>query len=86
MVIPVAISLFLAFQVRTIREHTHDVGAGTQIVCFDEQMCAIKVRGKWYEIKGTINMEETIPDEYQFDTITEPNDEELGTLLERQKQ
>lgn len=40
-----------------------------QIVCFDADICAIEVHGKWYLINGVIDMEQTVPEEYKLNDL-----------------
>ena len=63
MLILMGVSVFLALQVKNMTDHTHDADSD-HVVCFSLEMCAINVNGIWYQIEGTIDMDETIPDNY----------------------
>ena len=64
-IVPTAISVFLAFEVRSTANYVRDAeSVEKQIVCFTPDMCAIEVAGVWYQIAGVIDMAETIPEEY----------------------
>lgn len=77
MIIPTFVSLFLAFQVRNITQD--DMAANEpQIVCFDPDVCAIEVLGKWYRISGIIQMDETIPEEYLLHDLIEEAEHARG--------
>jgi len=72
LVIPTAISIFVALEVKNVRDITNQVVNGEpQIVCFDPDVCAIEVQGKWYRIDGVISMDETVPDEYRLHDLVE---------------
>jgi len=67
MIIPTAISIFVAIEVKSMTSLAHEAVSGEpQIVCFDPDVCAIEVHSKWYRISGVIKMDETIPEEYQL--------------------
>ena len=72
LIIPTAISIFVALQVKAMNELTNVVVHGEpQIVCFDAEICAIEVHGKWYVIAGVIDMENTVPEEYRLNDLLE---------------
>jgi hypothetical protein len=78
MVIPTAISIFLAVDIKRMSTTTVDAVTTSQpqIVCFDPDVCALKVLGTWYSIDGIIKMEETVPEEYRlYDPEPEPEPE-----------
>lgn len=72
MLIPTAISIFLAIEIKRITG-TVD-GNEPQIVCFEENICAIEVYEKWYRIDGVILMDETIPEEYRLNDLIEESE------------
>jgi hypothetical protein len=70
--IPTAISIFVAIEVKAMG----DVAIGAfnsapQVVCFDESVCAIEVRGRWFRIDGVISMEDTVPEEYKLQNMVD---------------
>ena len=76
-IIPTIVSLFLAFQVRTMSEHIHEnsfVENEPQIVCFDPDVCAIEVLGKWYRISGVIQMDDVVPEDYKLELLIDEAD------------
>jgi len=77
LIIPTMLSIFIAFEVKNTSE-LRDTG-GPQIVCLDSDNCAIEVRGTWYRIAGTIQMDQIIPQEYRFDQVPDqPDHEQVG--------
>jgi hypothetical protein len=82
-ILPTVVSLFLAYQVRTMSDHSHGpVEQEPQIVCFAVDVCAIEVLGKWYHIDGVINMEDTIPPEYRINDLIEEAVDKRTTDIE----
>jgi hypothetical protein len=70
MIIPTAVSIFVALEVKSVGELTNAaVNGEPQIVCFDADVCAIEVHGKWYRIDGVISMEDTVPEEYKLEEL-----------------
>jgi hypothetical protein len=68
--IPTAISIFVAIEVKAMG----DVAIGAfnnvpQVVCFEESVCAIKVRDIWYRVSGVISMTDTVPDEFKLPEV-----------------
>jgi hypothetical protein len=82
MIIPTAISIFVALEVRSVNDLTHAALNGEpQIVCFDADVCAIEVQGKWYRIDGVISMEDTVPEEYKLEELLEHTTDQQSTTL-----
>ena len=72
MIIPTAVSIFVALEVKNANTIVNQAfNSEPQIVCFDPDVCAIEVRGKWYRISGVISMEHTVPDEYRLEELVE---------------
>ena len=70
MIIPTAVSIFVALEVKSVSDLTNAaVNGEPQIVCFDADVCAIEVHGKWYRIDGVISMEDTVPEEYKLQEL-----------------
>tara|TARA_R110000851_G_scaffold227207_1_gene380030 strand:- start:113 stop:433 length:321 start_codon:yes stop_codon:yes gene_type:complete len=70
MIIPTAVSIFVALEVKNVGDLTNAaVNGEPQIVCFDADVCAIEVHGKWYRIDGVISMEDTVPEEYKLEEL-----------------
>jgi hypothetical protein len=70
MIIPTAISIFVALEVRSVSDLTDAaINGEPQIVCFDADVCAIEVQGKWYRIDGVISMDDTVPEEYKLEEL-----------------
>src|SRR6056297_1078035 len=80
-IIPTAITIMIAIEVRSMKTLTDIALHGEpQIVCFEQDICAIEVYGKWYRIDGVIKMDETVPEEYLFrDLINESRTESKDT-------
>lgn len=67
LIIPTGISLYLAAQLKQMTNITEkNLEREPQIVCFEPEVCAIEVRGKWYHISGVIDMQKAIPEEYKL--------------------
>jgi len=72
MIIPTAVSIFVALEVKDANTIVNQAfNSEPQIVCFDPDVCAIEVQGKWYRISGVISMEQTVPEEYRLDELVE---------------
>lgn len=73
MVIPTLVSIFIAMEVKNVRTLTAAAikKDEPQIVCFENNVCAIEVHNKWYRISGIILMEETVPEEYKLNDLIE---------------
>jgi hypothetical protein len=68
--IPTAISIFIAIEVKAMGDVAISAfNNAPQVVCFEESVCAIEVRGRWYRISGVISMADTVPDEYKLQDV-----------------
>lgn len=78
--IPTLISITVAFQLKTLKSGIVIAeDKEPQIVCFEPNVCAIEVYGKWYRIDGVIIMDETVPDEYRLnDLLKDPVEPTAG--------
>jgi len=81
MLIPTGISVFAAFEIKNMSSVTVAAVYGEpQIVCFDPDVCAIEVHGKWYRIAGIIELDKTVPEEYRLEDLVA--DAELARQIE----
>ena len=72
MLIPTAITIWLAIEMKRISTEPHYKGSDAiQIVCFDADTCVIEVQGKWYHVSGVIDMDTIIPEEYKLNEIVD---------------
>ena len=72
MLIPTAISIFIAIQIKNTDEVEPFRGGKTpQIVCFSPDVCAIQVQNNWYRINGIIKMDEVVPEEYRLQELVD---------------
>jgi hypothetical protein len=70
--IPTAISIFVAIEVKAMGDVAISAfNSGPQVICFDESVCAIQVRGRWFRISGVISMADTVPEEYKLQPMTD---------------
>jgi hypothetical protein len=66
-VIPTLISIYVLSQVKALDEKVSTMeDTSPRLVCLTTENCAIEINGKWYSISGVIDMESTIPPEYQW--------------------
>jgi hypothetical protein len=77
--IPTLVSLTVAYQFKTMESRVAaPANLEPQIVCFEPNICAIEVRGKWYRIDGVILMDQTVPEEYRLNELIEEADPVTG--------
>ena len=73
MIVPTAISIFLAFEVRSIEKKV--INSDIEIVCFAADDCAIEAYGKLYRIDEVIVQEDIIPEDYLLEAPVEETEE-----------
>jgi hypothetical protein len=76
MVAPTAISIYVAIEVKAMGDIAITAyEKDAQIICFQADVCALKVRGTWYRVSGVIDMDETVPEEYRLQEVIDEVDD-----------